>query len=273
MFLSEKMIVFSSKMIVFLMEYVIICGKTVEMEKMGNITSKKLLGFDLDGTLTQHKSPLGETNRKTLEKLAARYRLVMVGAGACRRIYDQLGEFPIEIIGNYGMQHSVIRNGCFEIVEERVCPVDRSKIEILAAELRKKLHLENFTGDSVEYHASGAMTFPILGTKAKLEDKLAYDPDRKKRRAMYEDVCAAFAGYTVFIGGSSSFDITPLGCDKYHALLHFCEENGLAPEEVVYIGDDFGPGGNDSQVKLGGIDCVEIDDYRNFPDRVAFLLQ
>ena len=24
---------------------------------------------------------------------------------------------------------------------------------------------------------------------------------------------------------------------------------------------------------LGGIDCVEIDDYRNFPDRVAFLLK
>lgn len=273
MILSKKMIVSLEKMIVFPDGNGIICSKQQKWRKMKNINSKKLLGFDLDGTLTQHKSPLGETNRKVLEKLAARYRLVMVGAGACRRIYNQLGEFPIEIIGNYGMQHSVIRNGCFEIVEERVCPVDRSKIELIASELRKKLHLENFTGDSVEYHASGAMTFPILGTKAKLEDKLAYDPDRKKRRAIYADVCAAFAGFTVFIGGSSSFDITPPGCDKYHALLHFCEENGLTPDEVVYIGDDFGPGGNDSQVKLGGIDCVEIDDYRNFPDRVAFLLQ
>lgn len=242
---------------------------------MGSIdpAAKKLLGFDLDGTLTQHKSPLGETNRRTLEKLAERYRLIMVGAGACQRIYKQLCEFPIEIIGNYGMQHSVIRNGEFEVVEERVCPVDREKIEVIAAKLRKKLHIEQFVGDSVEYHASGAMTFPILGTAAKLEDKLAYDPDRKKRRVMYPDVCEAFAGYTVFIGGSSSFDITPLGCDKYHALLDFCKGNGLTPEEVLYIGDDFGPGGNDSQVKNGGIDCVEIDDYRNFPDRVAFLLK
>lgn len=241
---------------------------------MGNIdpAAKKLLGFDLDGTLTQHKSPLGETNRRTLEKLAERYRLIMVGAGACKRIYKQLCEFPIEIIGNYGMQHSVIRDGQFEVVEERVCPVDREKIEVIAAELRRKLHLETFAGESMEYHASGAMTFPILGTAAKLEDKLAYDPDRKKRRVMYPEVCKAFAGYTVFIGGSSSFDITPPGCDKYHALLDFCKANGLTPEEVVYIGDDFGPGGNDSQVKNGGIDCVEIDDYRKFPERVAFLL-
>ena len=90
---------------------------------------------------------------------------------------------------------------------------------------------------------------------------------------MYDEVCAAFAGYNVFIGGSSSFDITPPGYDKYHALVKFGKANGLTPEEMVYIGDDFGPGGNDWQVKNGGIDCVEIDDYRNFPDRVAFLLQ
>ena len=234
---------------------------------------KKLIGLDLDGTLTQHKTPLGETNRRALERLAARYRLLMVGAGACRRIYDQLGHFPIEIIGNYGLEHSVVRDGRFEVVESQVVPADRDRIEQLVAGLRKKLHLESFAGNSVEFHASGAVTFPLLGTAAKLEDKLACDPDRKKRRAMYAEVCAAFAGYTVFIGGSSSFDITPVGCDKFHALTRFCRENGLTPDEVLYIGDDFGPGGNDSQVMAGGIDCVEIDDYRHFPDRTDFLLQ
>ena len=30
---------------------------------------KKLIGLDLDGTLTQHKTPLGEANRKALSKL------------------------------------------------------------------------------------------------------------------------------------------------------------------------------------------------------------
>lgn len=235
--------------------------------------AKRLIGFDLDGTLSQHKTSIGETNRQVLEKLARRYRLVMVGAGACSRIYAQLREFPIEIIGNYGLQRSVIRDGRFEIVEDRVCEVDKARVEALVSGLRKKFHLENFAGGNVEFHASGAVTFPLLGTKARLEDKLAYDPDRKKRRAMYADVCKAFAGYNVFIGGSSSFDITPAGYDKYHALVKFCRENGMTPEEVVYVGDDFGEGGNDSQVRLGGIDCIEIEDYRTFSEKVAHLLR
>ncbi|MCI5778765.1 MAG: phosphomannomutase [Lentisphaeria bacterium] len=234
---------------------------------------KKVLGFDLDGTLTQHKSPLGPENRRVLEQLAGRYRLLMIGAGGCRRIYDQLGGFPIEIIGNYGLQHSLIRNGAFTIVEDRVCPVDRDEVERRAAELRRKLRLEKFTGDTMEFHASGVLTFPILGTGAGLGDKLAYDPDRRKRRAMYAEVCAAFAGYHVFLGGSSSFDIAPAGYDKYRALLKFCGENGVSPAEILYTGDDFGPGGNDAPVRQGGIDCVEIDDYRTLPSKLAFLLR
>ena len=34
----------------------------------------------------------------------------------------------------------------------------------------------------------GCVTLPLLGTKAKQEDKLAFEPDRTKRRAIYEDV-------------------------------------------------------------------------------------
>lgn len=31
----------------------------------------------------------------------------MVGAGQVTRIFDQLGHFPIDIIGNYGMQYGI----------------------------------------------------------------------------------------------------------------------------------------------------------------------
>mgnify|MGYP002509165800 CR=1 FL=1 len=67
----------------------------------------KAVIFDLDGTLTQHRSPLGEANRSVLERLSKKYRLLMVGAGQCRRIFNQLGEFPIDILGNYGLQFAL----------------------------------------------------------------------------------------------------------------------------------------------------------------------
>ena len=39
----------------------------------------KLIAMDLDGTLTQHKSPLNEANRKTLNRLSEKYKLLMMG--------------------------------------------------------------------------------------------------------------------------------------------------------------------------------------------------
>ena len=62
-------------------------------------------------------------------------------------------------------------------------------------------------GDNVEFHPSGCITFPTLGTKAKIEDKLAFDPDRSRRRAFYSEVAEAFSDYVVFVGGSSSYDM------------------------------------------------------------------
>lgn len=234
--------------------------------------TKRLIAFDMDGTLTQHKSKLEEPNRIALEALSRKYKLLMLGAGSCERIYHQLNDFPIEIIGNYGLQHAGIVNGEFKILESLTVSVDRDFVEKTVTMLRKEFGLENYYGDNVEFHASGVITFPILGTAAPLDQKLVYDPDRLKRRKIYARVCEAFAGYNVFIGGSSSFDITQGKYNKYYALERFCKENGYTLDEAVYFGDDFGEGGNDSHVKLNGVDCVEIEDYHTFPEKAKIFL-
>ena len=35
-------------------------------------TAKRLICFDLDGTLTQHKTPLGERNKAVLDRLGSK---------------------------------------------------------------------------------------------------------------------------------------------------------------------------------------------------------
>ena len=138
--------------------------------------------------------------------------------------------------------------------------------------LREKHGFTTFAGDNVEYHPSGCLTFPILGTKAKQEDKLAFDPDRAKRRKIYAEVCEAFSDYCVFVGGSSSFDMAPKPYNKYYALDLYCRENGLAHENVLFIGDDYGTGGNDESVYLSDFGFITVDDYRTFPEKVKHLL-
>ena len=64
----------------------------------------KLIAFDLDGTLTQHKTPLDPVNKAVLDRLREKYVLLMVGAGASYRIFNQMGKYPIDVFGNYGLQ-------------------------------------------------------------------------------------------------------------------------------------------------------------------------
>ena len=239
-----------------------------------DVSKIKLVAFDLDGTLTQHKTPLSEEHRQVLDKLGAKYKLLMAGAGMCRRIFNQMNQYPIDIVGNYGLQYAEYNPNTkeLEIKKNVVKPIDKDSIEKRVTAMRQKYGFTEYAGDNVEYHASGCVTFPILGTKAKQEDKLAFDPDRSKRRAIYEDIKAVFSDYIVFVGGSSSFDMAPAPYNKAYALAEYCKEHGIAHDEVVYVGDDYGPGGNDESVYLSDFNYLTIDDYRDFPEVVKVLL-
>ena len=57
--------------------------------------SIRLIAFDLDGTLTQHKTRLDQINRKILEQLQEHHKLLIVGAGDAMRIFRQLDGFPM----------------------------------------------------------------------------------------------------------------------------------------------------------------------------------
>lgn len=234
----------------------------------------KVIAMDLDGTLTQHKQPLNDANRETLIKLSKKYKLLMVGAGQVMRIFNQLEKFPVDIIGNYGLQYGEYNSetGEMEIKRDLVFDCDRESVDARVTMMRKKYGFETFAGDNVEYHPSGCVTFPILGTKAVAADKLAFDPDRSKRRKIYDDVVNTFSDYIVFVGGSSSFDMAPAPYNKYYALDLYCKEKGLTHENVVFIGDDYGMGGNDESVYKSDIKFLTIDNYLDFPQVASVLL-
>lgn len=234
--------------------------------------SKRLIVFDLDGTLTEPRSPMGAASRAVLDALSKRYEIIMAGGGNCRRIYGQMGDYPITILGNYGMEESRIVDGEFKIVREETSPVDRKFFEENTSAMRKKYGYTEFKGDSNEYHQSGMVTFALLGTKADHADKMAFDPDKKKRREMFPEMCGIFKDYSVFIGGTNSFDITPKQYNKYDAVMRYAAEHGYEKGEILFVGDDFDDGGNDSQIRLGGMDYVRIYDYQNLPDMLKFLL-
>ena len=234
---------------------------------------KKLVAMDLDATLCQHRSPIPPKNLAALKELEKKYRCVMIGAGNAPRIYKQMNNYPIDIVGNYGMQVAEGANGKFRIVKAVTNTVDKAFFREKTDALREKYGYTTYEGEPLEFHASGMVTFGLLGTKPSAEHKVAFDPDRRKRRAMYPEVLDIFKDYSVYIGGSTSFDFAGKEYNKYDATLAWAKDHGYALDDIVFIGDDFADGGGDSHVRIKGMDHIVITDYNKFADAVSVLLK
>ena len=232
---------------------------------------KRLICFDLDGTLSQHKTPITQEVKTMLDRLSEKYKIMMVGAGNAPRIWNQMGQYPIDIIGNYGMQEAVVKDGQLCIVREDTVVPDKEMFLEKCAYLREKYGYTQYYGDSVEFHPAGMVTFCLLGTPTPIDEKIAFDPTREKRRVLYPEVLELFPEHSVYIGGSSSFDFTPKQYNKYDAIMKYAAENGYSKEEILYVGDDFEDGGGDSHIRIYGMDYICIDDYRKTPEILAYL--
>ena len=113
------------------------------MEKFKNI---KVVAMDLDGTLTQHKTLLSPENRAALDALSKKYKLLMLGAGMCNRIFNQMGKYPIDILGNYGLQYAEYneKTGEIDIIFDNVLPCERESVEARVTAMREKYGFTEF---------------------------------------------------------------------------------------------------------------------------------
>ena len=111
----------------------------------------RVIGFDLDGTLTQHRTPLPAESRALLDRLREHFRLVIAGAGNCPRILRQIGNYPIDVIGNYGMQYTrwdpaaQLHRTVFDLRIE----TDRASVEQRIRALRDEHGYTDYAGEGV----------------------------------------------------------------------------------------------------------------------------
>ena len=80
-----------------------------------------------------------------------------------------------------------------------------------------------------------------------------------------------FKDYAVYIGGSTSFDLTPRQYNKFDATLRYAHEHGYSLDDCLFVGDDLDDGGGDSHIRLYGMDYIWIHDYRTTPQLLRFM--
>ena len=129
----------------------------------------KLIAFDLDGTLTQHRTPIGPECEEILLALKEKYKLLMVGAGACRRIFEQMKHFPIDIVGNYGMQTALYNYETkdIDVKNEPILEADKELCEQKVTFLRQKHGFCEFRGKMWNITPRDVLPFPFWEQRQK----------------------------------------------------------------------------------------------------------
>ncbi len=233
----------------------------------------KLVVFDVDGTLTQHHTPPTEAVRHMLRRLQINHRVLLLSAGSCRRIALQMEGLRPEILGNYGMEYAVDdQEKGYTVQTLHTYTYNKQDLLLRIDDLRRQWGFTDFYGESLIMRENGCVVFPLLGTNAPLPQRLSFDPDHKKRLALYDSVVSAFPDRNVFIGGTSCFDLPPKPHTKLTALQEFCRKEGFSPKEVVVFGDDYKKHGNDEPLYHSPFPFIPVHGYQTVTQAAAFLM-
>ena len=118
-------------------------------------------------------------------------------------------------------------------------------------------------GDEIIENRLSQVTFSALGQKAGTEEKYAWDPDHKKRKAIVKKCKELAPEFEYEIGGTTSINAFTPGMNKVFGMNHLLEELHVKKQDVLYFGDMTSPGGNDYPVVQMGIDTITVRSHED----------
>jgi HAD superfamily hydrolase (TIGR01484 family) len=228
---------------------------------------KKLIVFDLDGTLAASKSPLDAEIASLLQGLLDIVEVAIISGGAWLQFERQvLSHLPhdaclekLSILPTCGTQFFQFRGGWKKLYAEDFTSDEKGKIvkALNEAVATAGFESEKTWGQAVEDRGS-QITYSALGQEAPLEEKVKWDFDFAKRKKIKAILDTLIPEFSVRIGGATSIDVTKLGIDKAYGIRKLRDTLGISLQEMIYIGDALFVGGNDYPAKQIGVASIPI---------------
>jgi phosphomannomutase len=230
---------------------------------------KKLVIFDLDGTLAESKSPITEQMGEHLKSLLGVASVAIISGGAYLQFEKQLlahlpSDTPLTNLWLMPTTGTCLfrYEAAWKLSYSEDLKADQ-KSKILGA-LHEAINEAGYAptqtwGDIIEDRQS-QITYSALGQSAPLVVKKTWDPDFAKRTKIKMILEKKLPDFSVRMGGATSIDITNKGIDKAYGIRKLRDISGLPIHEMVYIGDALFPGGNDAPARETGVDCIQVRD-------------
>ena len=239
---------------------------------------KKVIAFDLDGTLAPSKSYMHDRMGLALTQLLDSFTVCIISGGRFEQFNNQvlntLSATPAQLerlhlmptCGTQYFRYDPAKSEWSRVYAELIPEDDKAKI---AAALERGFTTLGFKAEKtygptledresqITYSVLGQNIVDELGEKG-VEIKYAWDPDNSKKQAVRDFVAPLIPDYEVRVGGVTSLDVTRPGIDKAYGMNKLMELLKASKDEVLFIGDRLQEGGNDYPVKAMGIDCLEV---------------
>lgn len=242
---------------------------------------KKLVAFDLDGTLAESKQPLGQPVAEALAGLLAVVPVAVISGGDWPQFEKQVvSRLPgnadltrLFIMPTTGTKLYRFDGAWRRIYADVFMPDEKAKIMAAfdRALAKTGLDRDRTWGDRIEDRES-QITFSGLGQEAPLDAKSAWDPDQAKRGKLRAALRESLPDLSITIGGSTSVDITRQGVDKAYAMRRLAEVSGVPTEDMLFFGDAIFPGGNDDPVRAAGVDSIKVRDPQETATAIAAVI-
>lgn len=231
---------------------------------------KKLIVFDLDGTLAESKSPIDVEMATLLNSLLGDVNVAVISGGAWQQFQDQLlvhlsqdeSLRHLSLLPTCGTKFYVYQSDWEQLYSEDFNEAEKTKIinslkQIMGS---SECEVENKLWGEVIEDRGSQITFSALGQQAPLEEKKKWDPDFTKRKKMKADLDALLPEFSVRLGGATSIDVTKHGIDKAYGIRKLRDVLHIPINEMIFIGDALFPGGNDYPAKEAGALSIEVRD-------------
>jgi HAD superfamily hydrolase (TIGR01484 family) len=230
---------------------------------------KKLIVFDLDGTLAESKASLDQEMAELLSQLLSVIKAAVISGGSWSQFTKQLlSNLPagkhlknLSLLPTCGTQFYAYERGWKKLYSEDLTAREKAKIVscLKNSVCASGFQPERTWGDQIEDRGS-QITFSALGQEAPLSEKKKWDPQFKKRKKILEIINGSLAEFSVRLGGTTSIDVTKPGIDKAYGIKKLQETLHIPIEEMIFVGDALFPDGNDYPAKGTGVVTIQVRD-------------
>lgn len=228
---------------------------------------KRLIVFDLDGTLAESKSSLDTEMSKLLHNLLGITKVAIISGGGWPQFEKQLlSNLPhdeclenLSLLPTCGTKFYQYSKDWKKLYSEDFTTIEKEKI---IGSLKKTIKeagcdVEKIWGEAIEDRGS-QITFSALGQDAPIEEKKKWDPDFVKRKKIKAILDQNIPEFSVRLGGTTSVDVTKPGIDKAYGIGKLRDTLGISIQEMIFIGDALFPGGNDYPAKKAGVASIRV---------------